>query len=67
MSSGDSTAPTTVVKDIGTPATPPTPPTPPAPAAGTSVEVAEQTRKDILERVEKGELSVTDAVELLRG
>jgi hypothetical protein len=60
----DVSAPMTVAKDIGMPTTPPMPPTP---AAESPVAASEQTRKDILERVEKGELSVTDAVELLRG
>lgn len=67
ITSPDTDAPMTAVKNIGIPISPPEPPVPPAPSGASPEETAEQTRKEILERVERGELSVTDAVELLRG
>jgi hypothetical protein len=41
---------------------PPEPPAPPSP-----IETAEQTRRDILDRVARGEISVDEAVKVLRG
>jgi hypothetical protein len=58
------TADAASTKGINAPATPATESTPISEAA---IETAEQTRRDILDRVARGELSVDEAIKVLRG